>query len=238
VVAFLSGPLVLAAGLGSPLPPGAALEIPPALIADEPLKALTKVSGELHSYTTGNAGRPKPMQLRPFFSLYHQRTAIYFPVFSETQWQREEVAYNAAHAERAALEARIVDRVFLGEMQPERDHELKSDRSEAVTYLGNKGRILQGPGFFEVTMQATAEPLILQAVYWGEERNRDIDILVDGKVIATERRAGTATKDFEVVEYAIPAAANRSSLKLTFQQKNGNWTSIYGCRLLKAPAPI
>lgn len=238
VVAFVSGPLVLAASLGAPLPPGAPVEIPPALIVDDPSKALSKQGEQLHAYSTGKTGRPKAMDLSPFFSQYHQRTAIYFPMFSEAQWQHEEASYNAAHAERAALEARIVDRVFLGEMQPERDHELKSDRSEAVTYLGNKGRILQGPGFFEVTMQATAEPLILQAVYWGEERNRDIDILVDGKVIANERRAGTAKKDFEVVEYAIPAVANRTSLKLKFQQKNGNWTSIYGCRLLKAPASV
>jgi uncharacterized protein len=237
VVAFMSGPLVLAADLGAPLTADAPREIPPALVTSDASKALAKVDGERHVFSTGAAGRPRPLQLRPFYDQYRQRTAIYFPMFTESDWEQEKQVYAEEHKKRTALEARTVDQIYLGEMQPERDHQLTADRSEPVTYLGRKGRILQGTGFFEFTMAVRPEPLALRAVYWGEDRDRHIEILIDGQLLATERLAGPGSKQFVEKNYPIPAQmiSGKNSITVRFSQKTGHWTSVYGCRLLREP---
>ncbi len=47
-------------------------------------------------------------------------------------------------------------------------------------------------GYFEFTMAVRPGPMILQGTYWGEERARDFDILVDNVKIATQHLGMTS----------------------------------------------
>jgi hypothetical protein len=49
--------------------------------------------------------------------------------------------------------------MHLGEMQPERDHELNSAISYPVAYRGKNGRDARTGGFFEFKAKVVDEPL-------------------------------------------------------------------------------
>src|SRR3546814_3230798 len=132
------------------------------------------------------------------------RTDTLFPY--TTLFRSEEASYNAEQARLKDLAARSVDVMFLGERQPERDHDLTSDISYPVTYRGRQGRDARSGGFFEFGMKVKPGPLVLQATYWGDERPRAFDILIDGERIATQRLGHDAPGKFFDVEYPVPAA--------------------------------
>src|SRR3546814_6197948 len=96
--------------------------------------------------------------------------------------------------------------MHLGEMQPERDHQLTSRNSYPVTYRGRHGRDARAEGFFQFRMKVRPCPLMLQAAYWGEERNKHFDIKIDGTTIATQRHDGERPGEFFTVDYVVPQA--------------------------------
>jgi hypothetical protein len=101
--------------------------------------------------------------------------------------------------------------MHLGEMQPERDHELTSDISYPVAYRGRNGRDARSGGYFEFAMVKPG-PLVLQASYWGGERSRTFDILVDGVKIATQRLDKDRPGTFFDVDYPLPEALTKGKI--------------------------
>lgn len=71
----------------------------------------------------------------------------------------------------------------------------------------------------------------LLITYWGNETaDREFDILVDGKVIASENLVGKWNKqEFVDVEYALPddALQGKKEITLTFQSKPGKIAGGY-----------
>ena len=53
---------------------------------------------------------------------------------------------------------------------------------------------------------------MLQATYWGDERSRDFDILVDDVKVATQHLSGQAGKFFDV-DYPLPEALTRGKAR-------------------------
>lgn len=106
------------------------------------------------------------------------------------------------------LAARSVDVMHLGEMQPERDHELTSDISYPVVYRGRQGRDARTGGFFAFRMKVRPGPLILQATYWADERARKFHILVESQRIATQALRPDKPVFFDV-DYEIPEALTK-----------------------------
>lgn len=202
VVAVLRGPMVMAADLGPAAKPWDAPD--PAMVGANPVAAFTPAQDGVSRYAVGDAFRPKGLSFVPFFGQYDRRSAVYFKRFTEAGWKAEEASYLAEQAQARDIAARSVDVMYLGEMQPERDHALTSDISYPVSYLGKQGRDARSGGFFEFTMAVRPGPLILQATYWGEERARDFDILVDNVKIATQHLENDKPGKFFTVEYVLP----------------------------------
>jgi hypothetical protein len=127
--------------------------------------------------------------------------------------------------------------MFLGEMQPERDHNLISEISYPVAYRGRNGRDARSGGFFEFDMKVRPGPLILQATYWGEERKRDFDILVDNVKVATQRLEADHPGKFFDIEYPLPEALtkDKTSIKVRFAPHDRNTAGpVFGVRLFTA----
>ena len=84
----------------------------------------------------------------------------------------------------ARLEARTLDRVIPGEQQPEVEHNV---RSEASTTGATHGRLWRDAGgWFSYDLSAGARgPLELLVTYFGGERGRRFDILVDDRPVAS-----------------------------------------------------
>jgi hypothetical protein len=129
--------------------------------------------------------------------------------------------------------------MHLGEMQAERDHKLESKISYPVVYRGRNGRDARSGGFFEFTMKTRPGPLVLQATYWGEERNRRFKILVDGVVIAQERLIGERPGEFFERDYPIPPELTRGKgeVRVRFEPETGvSAGPAFGVRLFSPAA--
>jgi len=215
-VALLYGPLVLAADLGSSRGPSP--RIPVLVTGDKPVSSwlqlnrsdgLDKLDG-LDFRTVGIA-RPSELAFRPFYTIHHDRYATYFDIFTEAQWDKAEADYRAEEARQRDLEARTVDLFRIGEMQPERDHNLKAEKNDVRQANGRSFRTPLNGGWMEFEMKTDpAAPLDLVITYWGNERTQpDFDILVDGQKIASEDLTGKPHNAFFDVTYSIPESLTK-----------------------------
>ena len=235
-VAFLHGPVVLAADLG---PAERPFEGPaPALVAADLLAGFEPVDSPRGRFRTRGIGRPGDMDFAPFFAQRQRRTAVYFRAFDEAGWGAEQAALAAAEARRRAVAARSIDIVHLGEMQPERDHGLTADNSYPVSYRGRHGRDARAHGFFEFRARVRPGPLLLRAIYWGEERGKRFDILVEGTRIAGQRLDGERPGEFFEVDYPIPPALTEGKETVTIRFRpstdRDRCGPVFGVRILTA----
>jgi len=232
VVAVVRGPMVMAADLGP-----AEMEftgVEPAMVGDNPLAAFAPMVSDRPRYQTTGIIRPGDRMFAPFYSQYDRRSAVYFKRFTESGWKTEEAAFLAEQARQKDLAARSIDVMHLGEMQPERDHELTSEISYPVSYRGRNGRDARSGGFFEFKMKVKPGPLLLQASYWGSERSRVFDILVDNVKIATQKLDNDAAGKFFDVDYPLPEALTKgkSSVKVRFVPHDRSSAGpVFGVRL-------
>ncbi len=234
-VAVLRGPMVLAADLGPVATPWQGVD--PAMVGENLLNRFQPVAVEKATYIARGIMRPTDLTFAPFYSQYERRSAVYFRRFTEDAWKTEEAAFLAEQARLKDISARSVDVMHLGEMQPERDHNLTSEISYPVAYRNRNGRDARSGGFFEFDMKVRPGPLILQATYWGEERKRQFDILVDGVKIATQQLQADHPGKFFDVDYPVPEALTRGKAKVRvrFAPPERNTAGpVFGVRLFTA----
>lgn len=232
VVALLRGPMVLAADLGAADRPYSGLA--PALVGANVLAAFAPTDKAQAVYRSVGTGRPADMKFSPFFSQYERRSAVYFNLYTDSEWAAAEVTFRQQEARLRDLAARSVDVMHLGEMQPERDHALQAEISYPVSYRGRNGRDARTGGYFSFSMKCTDGPLLLQASYWGEERNRDFYISVDGQRIAHVLLDGSHPGVFIEQEYPVPEqlTSGKASVVVRFDPEPGHTAGpVFGVRL-------
>ena len=235
VVAVLRGPLVLAADLGAADKPFD--QAAPALVGADLLAGFAATDPTKASYVARGVVRPTDLSFAPFYRQYQRRSAVYFKRFSDAGWATEEAAFTAEQARLRELAARSVDVMHLGEMQPERDHDLTSEISYPVVYRGRQGRDARSGGFIEFSMKVKPGPLVLQASYWGDERPRTFDILVDGEKVATQKLGHDKPGEFIDIDYAVPEALTKGkqSVRVKFVPHDRNTAGpVFGVRLYTA----
>jgi hypothetical protein len=196
------------------------------------------VTGSPGLFRTVETGKPRDLTLTPFHRLHDRRYTVYLDVFSPQEWRAREAKLRAEQDRLRKLAARTVDVLRIGEMQPERDHNLKGERTSAGQHLGRKWRHAVAGGWFsfEMTVAPDAKNALL-CTYWGSDRGgRTFDILVDGKKVATEELLGKAPGEFYDVTYSIPPDLTRGRGKVTVKlQAHPRNTAggLFGARVLK-----
>ncbi|USX18698.1 glycoside hydrolase family 127 protein [Oxalobacteraceae bacterium OTU3REALA1] len=232
VVALLRGPMVLAADLGAADKPFDGLA--PALVGANILASFKEADKVKAVYRTVGSGRPGDMKFTPFFAQYDRRAAVYFNAYNEQEWAASEAAFRKEEARLKDLADRSIDVMHLGEMQPERDHDLQSDISYPVSYRGRMGRDARTGGYFSFRMKCGPGQLVLQASYWGEERNRDFHISIDGERVARVKLDGSHPGDFIDRDYVLPErlTSGKSSIVVRFDPEPGHTAGpVFGARL-------
>ena len=235
VVAVLRGPMVMAADLGGRDDKWDSPD--PVLVGANPLAGFAAADQARARYTTAGVFRPTNLGFVPFFSQYDRRSAVYFKRFTDAGWKAQEAAFLADQARARDIAARSVDIMHLGEMQPERDHGLTSDISYPVSYRGRQGRDARSGGYFEFTMAVRPGSMILQGTYWGEERARDFDILVDNVKVATQHLENDKPGAFFDVEYPLSTAltAGKKSVRVRIVPHDRSTAGpIFGMRVFAA----
>lgn len=236
-IALLYGPVVLAGQLGKEMPDpiyGA-----PVLLTDNRNVAdwVQPASAPL-AFNLKGVAKPNDVMLAPFYKTYDQYYSVYWDYFSNSEWVARQAAYEAEKKKQKELDDRTIDIMRLGEMQPERDHNLKaSEQSYAEIALGRGGREVRRGGFFSFEMKVLPDvESVLLLSYLGDDKGRAFDILIDGTKIATQELKGAETGKFFDVEYPIPAELLKGKIKVEVKiQAHPNRTAgrVFSPRVLR-----
>ena len=224
-VAILYGPVVLAADLG--LESDSPSRTPVLITDSKPISDwLRPVVGESLAFLTHGVGRPSDLKLRPFFELYRERYAVYFDQFKEEEWAQQEVAYRLEEQRQLDLEARTVDTMRIGEMQPERDHDLQAEKNDLRDSNGQAFRTPLEGGWFEFTMKVDPNcQNELVMTYWGNDRTKPtFEILVNGQHLATETLPNLKQNQYfdETIALPIEQTQGKDDVRIRVQALPGH----------------
>jgi len=89
-VAVFYGPVVLAGELGPVEDPSALdpLYVPVLMTTDrDPAHWLKPVENSINTFVTDSTGRPRDVQMKPFYKTYDKRYSIFWDMFSEEAWK-------------------------------------------------------------------------------------------------------------------------------------------------------
>ncbi len=236
-IALLYGPVVLAGQLGKQMPDP--LYGTPVLLTDNRnVTDWAVAENQPLRFRLKGVGKPEDAELAPFYKTYDQYYSVYFDYFTNTEWSARQAAYEAEKKHNQEIETRTIDIMRLGEMQPERDHNLKaSEKSYADEALGRPGREVRDGGFFSFDMKVIpGVPSNLLCTYIGDDKGRVFDVLVNDTKIATQELKGATTGRFFDMEYTIPDGLLQNTDKVTIRiQAHPGKTAgrVFGCRIIR-----
>lgn len=249
-VAVLYGPIVLAGELGTNAMPKpyargqtdfSRLPVPsvPVLVtgAGKLLEHIKPAGKRPLAFQTDGIGRPQDVTLAPFYSLHRERYSVYWQLISEEEWKLRAAEIATENARRIAEEARVVDIVRPGESQSETDHKFRSEDSQTGDFNGRKWR--HAGGWFSYELKVLpGQPQELVTTFWGGDAGaREFDVLVDGKIIATQKlNSNKPGEFFDVTFPLLPELTHgKQSITVKFAAHPGNLAGgLYGLRVLKA----
>jgi DUF1680 family protein len=260
--AILRGPIVLAASTGSDqlgslvagdgrmahVSPGPylPLDTAPMLVGDAATLTdhIHPVPGRPMTFTASDIIRPSqagPLELVPFFRVHDSRYMIYWRTVAAGDYGTVVARLEAEEKARLALDAQTLDRVTPGEQQPEVEHRVQGDGAITGVTNGRSWREASGWFGYELTAaNARRGPLALLVTYSAGQRDRQFDILVNDRVIATVALDGRQPDRFTDARYPIPddianAVVAGGALRIKFVAKPGSRAgAVYDLRLLAA----
>lgn len=238
-IAIFYGPTLLAANLGPVNDPDAnkPLYVPVILNNGKPVNEWVRpVSLEQLLFKTESVGKPRDVELTPFFSLHDRRYTVYLDLYTQEDWAKQEAKIKTQIEKERKLAARTTDIVLIADQQSEREHNLKGEKMSTGVAYGKKWRHSSDGGWFAYDMktpkQGAAE---LICTYWGSDaNNRIFDILVDGEKIGTQRLENNKPNEFFDVTYPIPERLinGKQKVNIKFQAQPGALAGgLYGVRL-------
>ena len=241
-IAVFYGPTLLAADLGPVDDPGAGSPhfVPGIVEARKTVSEWVKpVSLETLTFKTDGVGRPRDVELVPFHRLHDRRYTVYLDQYDANAWTAREAELQVREQRERELEARTVDVLRIGEMQPERDHELKGEKTSAGEAFGRKWRHAVDGGWFGFDLKVLkGEAQELWVTYWGSDGgNRVFDVLVDGRKLATQRLQNNRPNEFFDEVYPLPGdlIRDKDKIHVRFQARPGATAGgVFGARVVKA----
>ena len=233
-IAFLYGPIVLAGQLGQKMPDP--IFGTPVIMQNEPVQYISKIKNDSLHFQWNSIGKPFDVTMAPLFSINNDFYSVYWDKFSKDEWANKEKEYTAEKEREKKIEARTIDNFRIGEMQPERDHQLvateKSYVSDAIGRMGREAR-LNNYFTFEMNIQSGV-PNYLMLTYFGDDKNREFDILINDKIIQTIKWDGGVIGRFYDFEYPIPAEFTDKRIRVKIIANHGKTAGrIFGVRTLK-----
>lgn len=200
------------------------------------VNAVRPVPGKTLNFTantTANAQLP----LKPFYSVYGQKHAVYFDVFSPQEWAVRKREYQKIVEAQKALESRTTDYFRIGEMQPEREHGLKSEGSTTGYVNGHNFRHAFN-GWFSFDVKVDSEhQMQMMCKFWGADKDkRNFDILVDGVLFKSVSLTGVHGNNFfeEIYDLPLSLTQGKKSIHVRFQSHPDNYAGgLFGFRMVR-----
>ena len=237
-IALLYGPVVMAGQLGTVMP-DPVFGTTVLMTDDHNVNAwIKKLPDETLAFQTNQVARPEDVRLIPFYKTHAQYYNVYWDFFTPATWSLRQTEYEAEKKRMHEIEVRTIDEIRIGEMQPERDHNMKAaEKSYVSSALGRSGREVRSGGYFSFEMKVEpGKRNSLLCSYIGDDQNRAFDLLVDNiKVGMQELNGGTAGRFFDV-SYPIPPELIQGKSRVVVRvQGHVNKTAgrVFGCRIIK-----
>ena len=230
LVAVMYGPLVLAGlsdqkryFLGDPSQPAAWLH---------------KVEGKPLAFRT--KGQPVDIDFVPLNRVIDEHYGVYWEFVREGSPRHKELL--AEEEARQRLEARVVDRVAPSDDAVEKAHKFQGEKTQSGPYGGKHWRHATPGGWWSWDLKVLPDaPMTLRCTYWGSDvPPRTFDVLIDGKVIATQSLNQDRPGEFFDIDYAVPPEATRGKETVTVKfvpQGNSTAGGVFECLVLKPDAP-
>jgi uncharacterized protein len=236
-VAFKYGPLVLAGQLGK-TKPDPVYGVPVLLTGNRNVNDWVLPASQPLQFQMKGVGQPFDVTLIPFYQTYNQYYSVYWDYFTNEEWIKLKDEYEAEKKRQQQIEDRTIDHFRIGEMQPERDHQLKAtERSYVSDAFDRMGREARKDNYFSFVMKVEQDaPVTLLLTYIGDDKDRKFDIKADGVIIATVEWTGGKTGKFYDVEYALPASLLNGKKQITISiEANYGKTAgrVFGVRTIK-----
>ena len=236
-IAFKYGPWVLAGDLGMQRP-DPMIGTPVLMTNDKNLNHWLIQTPSKIEFNSLQIGQPKDIILKPFYLIKDEFYSIYWDYFSIEQWEHRKMAYEAEKRKQAFMESKTIDYFRVGEMQPERDHQLfATEKSYVDDALGRKGREAREGHFFEFIMGVSDHQkcgLVLSLL--GDDKNRKFDLLINDQLIETIDWKGGDTGKFYDLEFVLPESvtANKKTIKIKIAANYSKTAGrIFGVRTIR-----
>jgi uncharacterized protein len=237
-IAFLYGPIVLAGQLGMMMPDP--VYGTPVLVTAirKPEAWLKKQIGKPLTFAMLGVGRPFDPILKPLYSTNDQYYSVYFDFFNDRDWQLRQQEYAAEKKREKEIAEATIDDFRIGEMQPERDHNLRaSEKSYVDPALGRPGREARRDNYFDFEMKvAPGVKNALMLTYLGDDRDRLFDIRIDSELLTAVDWLGGNTGRFYDVEYPLPDSvlAGKTKIIVRVEANHGKTAGrIFGVRTIR-----
>ncbi len=239
-VAIFYGPLVLAGELGSV---DQEVDITgsmfvPVFIADKNKLNdwVVPVENQVNTFKTVQVGRPKDVILEPFYKTHDIRYTVYWDIFTEEKWEQSQIEYQKELERKKRMQALTIDFFQPGEMQPERDHNFKENRSWVGEHKGRKFR--ESNDYMSCSLKTGGiDEVSILADYWGGfPGSKTFDILVDSVLIKTENISNINSGNFIIRQYQVPSKLlkDKQKINIVFKAHEGHRAGpVFGVRTIK-----
>lgn len=228
------GPMLLAGELGSegftqkdyiglytPIRSMRPLEEAPVFIAENDAELLSRihpVPGKPLTFRTEGLARPQDALLAPLYRIHFQRYAIYWQMTDAARAEENKRKLAETEKLERQLDARTIDRVRLGEQQPETDHNLLFESSR--TGMGPQGkhfRSAEKGGWFSFELKAPPKGSMasLRLLFRSKDNGPEFDLLVDSTIIASAKPVRGGKGEYNGMEYPIPNTLLENKAKIT-----------------------
>ena len=247
MVSVFYGPVLLAGRLGNDGMPrdfadkDAYLKLPPAPVpaivnaSANPADWLTLADASTLTFKAHDAGPASGLVFQPLYAVHHERYSVY--------WELTDTALLASSASSPTTpthptpkeDTSVLDRVLIGDPASERAHDLSAEQSETGRVSNYTWRDAAPNGAFSYVLALPKSPAATMiCTYWGSDRDRTFDIVVNGVVVATQTLEGLEPDKVIEVSYPLPpeSLTGQQNLTVRFQGTGkGRVGGLLGLRL-------
>lgn len=171
------------------------------------------------------------LELVPFHRLYECRYAIYFPLKSEDLLKEEQEKAIQDEKAKADLESGTIDKIYCGEQQPESDHFVQMEESNAGS--DNDLHWREAKGWFSYQLKNNLKNASKLRITYKAYKDRMLTVFLNGQTAGTIR--ATDKSGLSVLVLELPARTSTNALiEVKFVAEKGHITPrIYEVRLMQ-----
>jgi len=218
--AIMYGPLVLAGKLGSVNDPSIEnLDYVPDLVpgSKELNEWIKPVKGEVNTFRTVNVGHPRDITLIPFYKAQEERYSVYWNILTPEEWKVRSKEIKEEKANLKKIQDTSIDFVHPGIDEQETAHNYKGENTGTGEEDHTTWRAANNGGSMSYDLKVSPDnPVKLICRYWGGiQKERDFDILVDSRKIATQQLHNDNPGKFYFVTYPINEKLTKGKKTIT-----------------------